>query len=154
MSLEKSLLSSAEVEVRPVHEDEYMEYIQLIDTFRPVGLDFLSPHLIKHIEEIRRRGNILVLVHDGLVVGAVTLLIEQKLIYKCCKYCHIEDVIVSQQFRGKGYGKILLREAQEYARKEGCLKCVLNCAEATKSFYSECGFEDRNQTCLSVWFGE
>jgi GNAT superfamily N-acetyltransferase len=147
----KGISFSADVKVRPVHEDEYLQYIQLLDTFRPVGLDISSPDLIKNIEEIRSRGHILVLVNDGLVIGAVTLLIEQKLIYKCCKYCHIEDVIVSEHFRGKGYGQILLREAREYARKDGCLKCVLNCAEATKTFYTECGFEDRNQTCLSTW---
>lgn len=146
-------MSCAEVEVRPIHKDEYAPYIELIDTFRPVGCALSSSSLLNSIEEIRKKGEILVLVKGVTIVGALTLLMEQKLIYNCCTYCHIEDVIVRKEFRGKGYGKILLKEALEYAKKSGCLKCVLNCAESKKQFYSNFGFDDRDQSCLSVWFG-
>ena len=40
------------------------------------------------------------------IVGSGTLLIEQKLIRSCGKAGHIEDIVISEKYRGKKLGKL------------------------------------------------
>ena len=45
---------------------------------------------------------------DGKIVGSTTLLIEQKFIHEGGKVGHIEDVVVSKEFEGRGIGLSLI----------------------------------------------
>ena len=65
-----------------------------------------NPDHIIHVAEI-----------NGKIVGSTTLLIEQKFIHDGGKVGHIEDVVVSKEFEGRGIGiKLvisLLKKAEE-----------------------------------------
>jgi predicted N-acetyltransferase YhbS len=53
---------------------------------------------------------------------------------------HIEDVSVRVGYEKMGVGTALVRHAKEQARKLGCYKVILNCAEHLVPFYESLGF--------------
>ena len=45
---------------------------------------------------------------NNKLIGAGTILYEKKFIHNISLYAHIEDVIIKNEYQGKGYGKILI----------------------------------------------
>jgi glucosamine-phosphate N-acetyltransferase len=77
---------------------------------------------------------------DGRVLGATTLLVEQKFIHGGGLVGHIEDVAVRKGYEGRGVGGSLVRAAVEVAERLGCYKCILDCKEDLVGFYAGLGF--------------
>ena len=62
---------------------------------------------------------------------------------------HIEDVIVHNEYRGHGLGKVLLDKCLEIAKQECCYKIILDCSDINCKFYEKCGFMKKgNQMAL------
>ena len=59
------------------------------------------------------------------VVGAATLVRERKFIHSCGSVGRLEDVVVSDDYRGKQLGKLLVTTASLLAVKLGCYKVGL-----------------------------
>lgn len=74
------------------------------------------------------------------VIGATTLLVEQKFIHDGGKAGHIEDVVTRKGFEGLGIGSALISHALHFARMVGCYKVVLDCSDSNISFYQNAGF--------------
>ena len=72
------------------------------------------------------------------IVASATVFVEQKLIHNMGKVGHIEDVVVSSDYRGHGLGKLIVNKCIDYARSQGCYKCILDCAEENVEFYKKC----------------
>jgi glucosamine-phosphate N-acetyltransferase len=75
------------------------------------------------------------------VIGATTLLIEQKFIHSGGKAGHIEDVVTRKGFQGQGIGSALIEHALHFAMTVGCYKVVLDCSAANIRFYEKTGFK-------------
>jgi glucosamine-phosphate N-acetyltransferase len=75
------------------------------------------------------------------VIGATTLLVEQKLIHSGGKAGHIEDVVTRKGFEGMGIGSALISHALRFAKTAGCYKVVLDCSDANIKFYQRAGFK-------------
>ncbi len=84
---------------------------------------------------------IYVAVNNGKVIGATTLLIEQKFIHDGGKVGHIEDVVVRKEYQGKGVGKMMVNALLKYAEKKGCYKTILDCTDDLTAFYENLGFK-------------
>lgn len=84
---------------------------------------------------------IYVAIMDSKVVGAASIIIEQKFIHGGGKAGHIEDVVVSKEFQGKGIGQKVVRALLEYAQKQGCYKTILDCSDDLIPFYEKLGFK-------------
>jgi len=78
---------------------------------------------------------------DGKIVGATTLLIEQKFIHKGGLVGHIEDVVVDKNFQGQKIGEKIMRHLLEFAKNRGCYKTILDCTDDVKPFYEKLGFK-------------
>ena len=63
--------------------------------------------LLKIIEELNTNHNIYFYIENDKIVGSITLLIEQKLIHNGKCVGHIEDFVVSENYRKKGYRKAI-----------------------------------------------
>lgn len=74
------------------------------------------------------------------LAATATLLVERKLIRGGASVGHIEDVVVDAQFRGKGLGRRLIDALTDEARRRGCYKVILDCAESNVAFYERCGY--------------
>ena len=59
---------------------------------------------------------------NGKIVGSTTLLIEQKFIHKGGYVGHIEDVVVSKEFEGRGIGIKLVTSLLEIANTRIVIK--------------------------------
>ena len=83
---------------------------------------------------------------DGKIVGSTTLLIEQKFIHNAGKVGHIEDVVVSKEFEGRGIGMKLVRSLLKKAEIMNCYKTILDCNDELIPFYERIGFrKESNQ---------
>ena len=93
----------------------------------------VNPDHVIHVAEV-----------DGKVVGSTTLLIEQKFIHKGGKVGHIEDVVVSKEFEGRGIGIKLVTSLLEVAKTENCYKTILDCKDELIPFYERIGFKQES----------
>ena len=87
--------------------------------------------------------NIYLACIDNIIVGTVTLLIENKIIHNGSKVGHIEDVVVDFNHRKLGIGKLLIDYCLDIAKKEGCYKVILDCDDENIKFYEKCGFKEK-----------
>ena len=78
---------------------------------------------------------------DGKIVGSTTLLIEQKFIHEGGKVGHIEDVVVSKEFEGRGICMKLVVSLLEKAKMMNCYKTILDCKDELIPFYEKIGFK-------------
>ena len=53
----------------------------------------------------------------------------------------IEDVVVKENQRGKGIGKLLVNNLIEKAKKNNCDKIILSSSEKNLKFYQKLGFQ-------------
>ena len=87
---------------------------------------------------------IFVIEEDGVIVANVTIILEQKFIRGCKCICHIEDVVVHKDDRGKGIASKLLDFVKGYSQQNNCYKIILNCSQDYKKFYEKNGFIEKN----------
>jgi glucosamine-phosphate N-acetyltransferase len=73
-------------------------------------------------------------------IGTATLLMEHKFIHHGGRAAHLEDVAVHPDYQSQGVGAALVRHVIEEARKLGCYKVILNCADRVMPFYARLGF--------------
>ena len=105
---------------------------------REIATDILkkiisNPNHIIHIAE-----------YNGKIVGSTTLLIEQKFIHEGGKVGHIEDVVVSKEFEGKGIGMLLVMSLLTKAQTMNCYKTILDCKNELIPFYERIGFKQES----------
>jgi glucosamine-phosphate N-acetyltransferase len=75
-----------------------------------------------------------------IIVGSITVLIEQKLIRSMGKVAHIEDLITHNSYRGQHIASQLIEHAKEYSKQNACYKIILNCDTSLELFYERNGF--------------
>ncbi|KAM7542595.1 hypothetical protein Aperf_G00000006376 [Anoplocephala perfoliata] len=75
------------------------------------------------------------------LVGCATLLVELKIIHKCSKRGHIEDVVVDEAYRQQGLGKLLIATLIKVGEAQGCYKISLDCDKDKMQFYERNGFK-------------
>ena len=63
---------------------------------------------------------------EGQVVGAASLLLERKFIHSCGSVGRLEDVVVSEAYRGRQLGKFLVTATNLLAVKLGCYKVEMS----------------------------
>lgn len=78
--------------------------------------------------------------NTGQVIGSASLIKEQKFIHGATARARVEDVVVSDLYRGKQLGKVLLDVLVALSKKIGCYKISLECKDPVIQFYSQFGF--------------
>ena len=92
------------------------------------------------------------LEYDEKIIGMVTLCI-----YQCPtgRKAWIEDVVVDQNHRGKGYGKLMLRKAMEECQNRGNVTLMLTSRPSSivaNQLYQSLGFEKRETNVYKMKF--
>jgi diamine N-acetyltransferase len=91
-----------------------------------------------------------VLEIDGKVCGYVTAMITYRSIfYNSIRCCSIEDIMIDQAFRRKGFGKLLVSHAMDWGREYKVERFCLNVFEGNTTslaFFQSLGFRDRLHT--------
>lgn len=86
------------------------------------------------------------------IMGMGTLLIESKIIHRFGKVGHIEDIIISKEYRGQGLGKFLVERLMEIAEKDcKVYKVILNCSDSNIPFYENCGLKKKENQMVKYF---
>ncbi|XP_023222322.1 probable glucosamine 6-phosphate N-acetyltransferase isoform X1 [Centruroides sculpturatus] len=95
-------------------------------------------------------------IKKNRIVGSATLFIEKKFIRQTGLRGRLEDVVVSNEYRGKQLGKLLVESMRQLAEHLGCYKVTLDCRDQMVKFYSELGFalEPGNSNVMTLRFHE
>jgi len=120
-----------------------IQFLELLNQFRPTATKMSKDQFDVIYNKINLTGSVHVLKIDNIIIGSGTLFIEQKFIFNGSKCGHIEDIIVDNMYRNKGYGKMLVEHLIKCAIVQKCYKIVLSCSDDVQEFYTKCGFEKR-----------
>ena len=123
-------------------KDLYNGFLASLDSLRKSS--HLKPKKVNGIfDKISKNPDytIYVAIDNGKVIGATTLLIEYKFIHDGGKVGHIEDVVIRNEYQGKGVGKKIVGALLKYAEKKGCYKTILDCTDDLIPFYENLGFK-------------
>ncbi len=133
----------AEIKIRKLQKKDIANgFLHSLDSLRRAS-DLSAKKAKSIFDKISSNPNevIYVAVIDSKVVGAASIIIEQKFIHGGGKAGHIEDVVVAKEFQGKGIGQKVVRGLLEYAQKQGCYKTILDCSDDLIPFYEKLGFK-------------
>ena len=133
--------------LRSLKKTDYERYRSLI------GSDISQQYFDNFITHVLNHNHQIIVIQDSSdnLIGTGTLLIEQKLTYGGCKMGHIENILIQEDVRGKGYGERIVKNLLEVARTEGCYRVDLNCHPELENFYRKNGF-DRGSVSMNVYF--
>ena len=98
------------------------------------------------------QSHLYVLESDGQFIGMTTLCL-----YQCPTgwKAWIEDVVVDQNHRGKGYGKLMVRKAMEECKNRGNVTLMLTSRPSrivANQLYQSPGFEKRETNVYKMKF--
>jgi len=77
------------------------------------------------------------------IVGAGTIVMEQKLVRNAGLIGHIEDIAVSKTMQGRKLGLRIINTLEQIGRAMGCYKIILDCSKENIPFYEKCGFKHK-----------
>lgn len=88
------------------------------------------------------------------IVGSATLVVEQKFIHECAVRGRLEDVVVSDDYRGKQLGKLIITTITLLAQHLHCYKITLDCKDRMIQFYTGLGYrlESGNSNYMQIRF--
>jgi glucosamine-phosphate N-acetyltransferase len=133
-----------------VKEDYHKGFIDLINYFTKD----IRKQSYKEFEKIFDLLNgcvILVIEKDNKIIGTAKIIIEQKFHNNFSKVGHIEDVVVSEEYRGKGYGTLLIKKLIEIGNESECYKTILSCSDGNILYYEKLGFKIKGKE-MSIYF--
>lgn len=125
-------------------EDLQNGFLKTLDSLRQTSSSIDKKKAEDIFERINSNPNHIIVVAelDGKVVGATTLLIEQKFIHNGGLVGHIEDVVVDKNFQGQKIGAKIMNYLLNVAKEAGCYKTILDCTDDVKIFYEKLGFKN------------
>tara|TARA_Y100001980_G_C14385880_1_gene186491 strand:- start:159 stop:593 length:435 start_codon:yes stop_codon:yes gene_type:complete len=124
-----------------LNKKNYNEIINLYNNFSKIDeriLDFKN--LKSLIERLPQNHNIYFYLINNKIVGAITLIIEEKIIHSGGKVGHIEDFVVLEEYRNKGIGTLLYNYVKILCEQNKCYKMILDCNELLENYYIKKGF--------------
>ncbi|ELP93368.1 glucosamine 6-phosphate N-acetyltransferase, putative [Entamoeba invadens IP1] len=108
-------------------------------------------------DAIQSHSNYFVIVAEDIethqIVTMGTLLVESKFIHGGSNVGHIEDIVVSQEYRGLDLGKVLITTLLEIGKIEKCYKVILDCNDKVLKFYEKCGLT-KHGNCMAHYYIE
>lgn len=132
---------------RKIEKNDYNKnYIPLLQHLTTVNPEEISMETFYNfVDNLDNSHNIYVLENrfNHIIIGTITLLIENKIIHNMGKVGHIEDVVVDPRYRGNKFGQQLIENVTNIAQKANCYKVILDCSEHNVPFYEKCNFQGK-----------
>ncbi|ODN02333.1 putative glucosamine 6-phosphate N-acetyltransferase [Orchesella cincta] len=147
------------LKMRPLHRDDHQKgFLTNLAQLTAVG-DISEKEFHDAFDKMKATPNtyyvtVIEDLNKGVIIGSATLLMEQKFIHNCGKRGRIEDVVVSDEYRGKQLGKILLTALVSLSKHLDCYKISLDCRDQMIPFYETLGFvkEPNNGNFMVIRF--
>lgn len=106
--------------ISELYREQFREMAKLIPDF--IKEEDQSTEFIENIIS-GENSDILVYDDNGNVVGFILLQAKLRPDFQFIvqgKYCYIMDVIVTENYRGKGFGTALMNSAKDWAKEKDC----------------------------------
>ena len=101
---------------------------------------------------------LVVLEDSGRVVGTLVLIIVPNLSHGGVSWSEVENVVVEESVRGKGYGRALMEWAEGEAKRQGCYKMQLlshwERKDIAHPFYERLGYGSPTRAFRKYFKGE
>ena len=120
-------------------EDLKKQYLTLLSGLS-LAPDVPTCDFLNRVQQIGQLGLIYVCYNDSGLVGTATLIYEPKILRGLGIVGHIEDVVVSDTYRGQGIASSLLQHLVGLAEQR-CYKVILDCSPENEGFYRRNGFQ-------------
>ena len=82
------------------------------------------------------------------IIGYGAIYIDYKFYRNCKNVGHIEDIIIDEEYRGKGLSKLIITKLLECAKEKECYKIILNCKDEYVGYYQKMGFKLDGNTMI------
>lgn len=146
------------LKTRPASQHAHIEerYLFLLSHLSVVQ-DLKPGAFLRNVEAISKMGVILLCMiktedeSDIQIAGTATAVIEPKLIRGGRPVCHIEDVVVAPEWRGKQVASTLLHLLSNFAKHHDCYKVMLDCQENLAPFYKKQGLASNGDQHMVVY---
>lgn len=125
--------------IRNLNEKDYLQYVKLINS--NISKNFFE-NFIKNI--LNENHLIYVIEINNLLIATGILLIENKLTNNGCLMGHIENILVHENYRGKGFGEIIVKKLLEIAKEKKCYRVDLICKPELEYFYLKNDLKNNN----------
>lgn len=130
-------------------EKHYLQYKNLINS------NITEKFFTNFINNVLNDNHIIMVLEDeeDKIIGTGTILIEEKLTYGGCKMGHIENILINENYRKRGYGEHIVKKLLELCKHKKCYRVDLNCSSELENFYKKNGF-NKKHICMNVYFKE
>mgnify|MGYP006139511427 CR=1 FL=1 len=88
--------------------------------------------------------SIYVMEDNGIIIASITLIVELKFLRGLSNVAHVEDLVVSNEYRGRALAKQLMKACIAICQSQNCYKIILNCNRNYELFYNALGFKEKN----------
>ena len=132
-----------DITIRELEENDLSNgFLESMDSLK-LASNLDKEKALEIFKKIKDNSNhfVYVAILDGRVVGSTSMIIEPKFIHDGGNVAHIEDVVVSKEFQGKGIGEMLMQSLLDLAKDNNCYKTILDCSDEVKPFYEKIGFK-------------
>lgn len=105
-----------------------------------IFLELSDEQLKKDLVENLDRLNTIVYVEDNKVLGYLSYVIKKR----HTKKLDVDQLVVKEEYRGKGIGKKLMEESKKIANENNCDRIELNCwmfNDSALAMYEHIGFD-------------
>jgi GNAT superfamily N-acetyltransferase len=101
---------------------------------------------LKNYERLLNDGgsNFLVAAREGTPVGFINFTVRQTILHQSPSAL-IDELVVAEEYRGKGVGRQLVQAAIDKCRQLGCCEVEVSTEKTNlkaRNFYKQCGFEE------------
>ena len=113
-----------------------------------LGYPLSTQQILQNIYAVRRSEDrdAFVAIYDSSVVGWIG--VAQAIMIESVPFCEINGLVIDEDYRGKGIGKLLVEKAKQWAKEKGNdtvrLRCNVKRIEAHE-FYRHLGFKEIKQ---------
>lgn len=144
------------IEIREVRKTDLKHLLALYTQLHDNQMPIMNENLEQLWNDILSDPNhhIIVGIVEEKVVSSCVIVIIKNLTHNQRPYALIENVITSEEFRGKGYATAILNFAKIIAEAENCYKIMLMTGskkESTINFYKRAGYNDKDKTAFIQW---
>ncbi len=134
-----------------LNENYYNQIIELYSTFTEFNKQIFDFNkLTTIVKNLNTNHNILFYLENDIIIGAITLIIEQKIIHNGYKVGHIEDFVIKEEYRKKNIGSLLLNYIKLLCQENDCYKIILNSSPLLENYYIKHGFEKKGN-CMALY---
>lgn len=132
--------------LRPLCPSDYDKgFVQLLGQLTKIG-DVTREQFLKRFQAMKAcpETYYVTVIEDtqtSKIIGSATLVVEQKFIHECAVRGRLEDVVVSDEYRGKQLGKLIITTITLLAKHLQCYKITLDCKDKMIPFYSALGYK-------------